>query len=661
MAVVWTDKASQHPTAYTSDNVYGTVQWVSSAKNVSEGTLSLHFEAETAETSTATHTLSLPLTDIHSFRLRSPLALRQIGSVEIQMKNQDTYTLFFHTYPYDTHPRTSKWGGRLLIDAIQSYTDLVVSLQDHGLFLVHPSLQEREYHLTPRFADDAIEAVLARRTPLKPQKTHTDTLAEWAKSTRLSVLSQLSYVTRGARQSRDAFLSHPLLRHATPHVSTSQAGPYMVSTSTNNHDKAKQTLEFDSARVYLAKWAQQIAHEGELNRLAERAMEEGPAMEAEDLLGATKLPTIPGVEEGLKPLSVQDCELLMQNNSKVNVLAQHIFRRGLEKNARPLLWPYLLGAHPMVMEVEKREHIADEDAKAYLKLYESWATSQRPLSAHAEASQHRIWIDCLRADTKHAFFHTPPRTDTFSRMQQSSWDRPSHQGTSASQINPHLYALSDILLTFVVYAESKEDPLIPSLEGYVQGMSDLCLVCYMACDGDEAKAFWSFVALMRRWGGFYVEDQSGMRQELVLLQRLVAELCPRLYMYLQSIDALHFFFCFRWLLVCFKREFALDDVLRLWEAIWASSWCSQNSGGWPLCTHFELFLSLAILESHADVMERHLKTFDEVLMYVQSLSNHMDAATVLRRAEALVYRLRSRVIHADVPPDSDIQALVQRL
>ena len=137
----------------------------------------------------------------------------------------------------------------------------------------------------------------------------------------------------------------------------------------------------------------------------------------------------------------------------------------------------------------------------------------------------------------------------------------------------------------------------------------------------------------------------------------MAELCPRLYAYLQRIDGLNLFFCFRWLLVCFKREFVLDDVLRIWDAMWSARWSEAEHRGWPLCTHMHLFVALAILESHERLILRYLASFDEVLMFIHSLAFQMDATSVLRRAEALVYRLRSRV-GQEPPVDEELRSMV---
>jgi TBC1 domain family member 15 len=96
-----------------------------------------------------------------------------------------------------------------------------------------------------------------------------------------------------------------------------------------------------------------------------------------------------------------------------------------------------------------------------------------------------------------------------------------------------------------------------------------------------------------------------MRAQLLTLDNLVQLMDPKLYLHLQSAESTNFFFFFRMLLVWYKREFELHDVLRLWECLW-TDWLSSN---------FHLFIALAILEKHRNVLMDHLKYFDEVLKY----------------------------------------------
>jgi hypothetical protein len=51
-----------------------------------------------------------------------------------------------------------------------------------------------------------------------------------------------------------------------------------------------------------------------------------------------------------------------------------------------------------------------------------------------------------------------------------------------------------------------------------------------------------------------------------------------------------------WVLIAFKREFPFEDILRLWEVLWTNCYSK----------HFVLFVALAVLESHRDVILRYL-------------------------------------------------------
>lgn len=146
----------------------------------------------------------------------------------------------------------------------------------------------------------------------------------------------------------------------------------------------------------------------------------------------------------------------------------------------------------------------------------------------------------------------------------------------AGDHNPNLDLLQDILMTYVMYNFDL---------GYVQGMSDLLapILCVMQ---NEQDTFWCFVGFMKRVFSNFDIDQAGMKQQLHQLARLISFGCPRLYYYLKETSSDNMYFCFRWLLVWFKREFSHADVLRLWEVMWT---------GLP-CINFQLLVCVAILE-----------------------------------------------------------------
>lgn len=51
-----------------------------------------------------------------------------------------------------------------------------------------------------------------------------------------------------------------------------------------------------------------------------------------------------------------------------------------------------------------------------------------------------------------------------------------------------------------------------------------------------------------------------MHAQLLALRSLVQLLDPPLYAHLEAHDCLNFFFCYRWLLLHFKREFGFEEV-----------------------------------------------------------------------------------------------------
>jgi len=185
-----------------------------------------------------------------------------------------------------------------------------------------------------------------------------------------------------------------------------------------------------------------------------------------------------------------------------------------------------------------------------------------------------------------------------------------------------------ILLTYNFYEKQL---------GYVQGMSDLCAPLYVVTGADEAATFWCFVAVMDNMKQNFLRDQSGMKKQLLTLQQLLAVMDPQLYRHLEKAEALNLFFCFRWVLIHFKREFAFEEVLRLWEVIWTSHYTKD----------FVLFVALAILESHRDVIMRYLIEFDEILKYCNELSGTIELDSTLAQAEVLFLSFRQIIEDVD--------------
>lgn len=193
--------------------------------------------------------------------------------------------------------------------------------------------------------------------------------------------------------------------------------------------------------------------------------------------------------------------------------------------------------------------------------------------------------------------------------------------------SPNLVVLHNMLMT---YAQLNFEL------GYVQGMSDLAAIA-LTLAGNEVDAFWLFASIMDRFEKLYWEEMTEMKEYLRKLGRLLRFLDPDLMEHLERNESGGMFFCFRWILILFKREFRVDDLWHLWLALFTNF----------LSEEYFLFIAAAMLSIHRQqIMERN---FEGILKYVNELSYHVDSKRVLRHAFALWQRLF--VSPGDVPDD----------
>ena len=73
--------------------------------------------------------------------------------------------------------------------------------------------------------------------------------------------------------------------------------------------------------------------------------------------------------------------------------------------------------------------------------------------------------------------------------------------------------------------------------------------------------------------------------------------------HLVSVNASHMYFCYRWFLLLFKREFDYAGVFRVWEAIWS------GCGG----PQFHVYIAYAILDIYRDVILDNRMSFEHIL------------------------------------------------
>ncbi|KAF9981850.1 GTPase activating protein, partial [Modicella reniformis] len=459
-----------------------------------------------------------------------------------------------------------------------------------------------------------------------------DPLVNTVKEMRWNILERFSQVARLSRDAATSLLDHPITRTILP--------PHVQQRVHDSEAARKMMEDYDSARVYLARWAASVADQGDKElrekydvgrppsssstgkhrahgldgrRINDHEDEEGP-------LGAFNV---------LDPLTAMDWFGFLDDMGRLTVSEAHVreavFRGGIEHDIRIEVWKFFLGIYPWDSTEVERVVIRATKLEEYYALKREWF--EDPAVQQTEAFQEqklRIEKDVHRTDRTISFF--------------ASETLPNFAGDfTGVGSNENLELLKDILLTYNVWAakapavrsgettstsnksltslspDSKvaasssaagvaisTDPNL--LEGYVQGMSDL-LAPVFAVMGDEVMGFWAFVGLMEKTKRNFYRDQVGMQSQLEALAQLIHALDPKLYKHLEKCEALNLFFCFRWLLIWYKREFEWTDIMRLWEVLFSDH----------LSTQFQLFVAMAILDKHRDVMMDHLQGFDEIL------------------------------------------------
>ncbi|XP_038152765.1 small G protein signaling modulator 1 isoform X2 [Cyprinodon tularosa] len=170
--------------------------------------------------------------------------------------------------------------------------------------------------------------------------------------------------------------------------------------------------------------------------------------------------------------------------------------------------------------------------------------------------------------------------------------------------------------------------------GYVQGMCDLLAPLLVILD-DEVMAFSCFTELMKRMnqnfphGGAMDTHFANMRSLIQILDSELFELMQ------QNGDYTHFYFCYRWFLLDFKREMVYDDVFSVWETIWAAKHTSSE--------HFVLFIALALVEMYRDIILENNMDFTDIIKFFNEMAERHDVPKVLMKARELVHQVQTLI------------------
>lgn len=254
----------------------------------------------------------------------------------------------------------------------------------------------------------------------------------------------------------------------------------------------------------------------------------------------------------------------------VDVLKAMIFRGGIEHELRKEVWKFMLNYYTWdsteKWRIDRRKQRVDD----YFRMKLQWKTmsdEQKSKFSTMKERENLIEKDVQRTDRTNSYFE--------------------------GEHNPNLNAMKDILMTYNMYNFDL---------GYVQGMSDL-LAPIMVIMDNEVDSFWCFAGFMDRVESNFLMDQLNIKLQLSNLKALLEFVDSKFSDYMERNDSANMYFCFRWILILFKREFNFPDVMTLWEVLWTDL---------P-CKNFHLLICISILLMKKDDIIGNNYGFNEIL------------------------------------------------
>ncbi|PIA42389.1 hypothetical protein AQUCO_02000087v1 [Aquilegia coerulea] len=604
------DNVTIHPTQFASERISGRLRlikhgallfmtWIPYKEKTDCTAQSSSSNTKLSERDRNLYTIrAVPVTDIRSIRRHTPTFGWQYLIIVLS-----SGLAFPPLYFYNG-------GVREFLATLKQHVFLVRSADDANVFLVNDFQDPLQRSLsslelpravsisnsssTPTLASSAAQNDNSERTDDGSSSIsqyggrHGQKVHDPARDLSIQVLEKFSLVTKFARETtthllreiqNDGFLANDTKKQSQPLTNDNhETGLDDAQTVPNEISVTPDPLENTLCRKE--------------NHFKEAATRVG-TFELVDSKEFDKLTLVWG-QPRQPPLGSEEWATFLDAEGRIldsKSLRKRIFYGGLEHQIRNEVWKFLLGYHEYDSTYAEREYLASVKKADYETLKSQWQ-SISPAQAR-RFTKFRERKGLIEKDV---------RTD----RSASFYD---------GDDNPNVTLLRNILLTYSFYNFDL---------GYCQGMSDL-LSPILFVMKDESESFWCFVSLMERLGPNFNRDQNGMHSQLFALSKLVELLDSPLHNYFRQNDCLNYFFCFRWVLIQFKREFDYEKMMRLWEVLWTHY----------LSEHFHLYVCVAILKKHRAKIMGEQMDFDTLLKFINELSGHIDLDVTLRDAEAL--------------------------
>ena len=340
------------------------------------------------------YAFAVPVSEIYSLLIRPPSLGWWFGSVIINTRAGDSFpALFFHDDECQSTILQKKklvrenfdpfgeggstfWGGDEVLRWLKRYVTIEKSGADPSVYLIEPSAEDKLGFGSPsspsssKPASGAMAGQLGQVSGVGNKDAGMDPLTKALKQARWSFLEKMSQVTNFTKRTAQDIAENPKV-------------PPQVRRLMKNPEVQTLSDEFDSARVYLARWAMGMAEQSEKER-SQRIFTAQDVLEMEESdVGEFEILDVEAgnlsLSEKRKPVSIKEWNGFFDAQTgrlqvTVDEVKERIFLGGLNSTdgVRKEAWLFLLGVYEWDSTADDRKAITNSKRDEFIRLKGKW-------------------------------------------------------------------------------------------------------------------------------------------------------------------------------------------------------------------------------------------------------------------------------------------------
>jgi hypothetical protein len=339
--------------------------------------------------SSGTGAFAIPLSDIFSVQIRVPSVGWWFGSIILHSRSGSSFpALFFHDSECQSTIAKRKkyqrenfsisdmfWGGDQVLEWLKRYVTVERSTQELSIYLIEPSEADKvSFGDAAKPTQDKVRNLLegteANASPKQnSQGSGLDQVATVLKQARWNFMETMAQVTTFTRRTAQAVAEN---RNIPPQVRRLMQNPQVQTVSE----------EFDSARIYLARWAMGIAEQSEKERNARIWLAKDVLRMENSDLGQFELLDVDSQGASLadkrRPVTLKEWNGFFNSRTgrlerTPDEVKERIFHGGLaDDGVRKDAWMFLLGVYDWNSTKDERHAHMNSLRDEYIRMKGAW-------------------------------------------------------------------------------------------------------------------------------------------------------------------------------------------------------------------------------------------------------------------------------------------------